>query len=201
MIQSALETFRWLNESRVRFDSDRIILHAPEKTDFFCPHGTESEEGMLPESLLNAPFYYTEVTGDFVMRVKVEHAFTSMYDSASIMVMQDLDVWAKACFELTDFGTHAVVSVVTNSVSDDANGCDIEGNSVWLQVARTGPSFAFHYSLDGIRFFMMRYFTLPAQETLKVGLLPQCPTGSGGDRIYSNFSLEKRTVKNIRAGQ
>ncbi|WP_127507535.1 DUF1349 domain-containing protein [Paenibacillus humicus] len=201
MNPSAFKTFGWLNESSVRFDSDRIILHAPEKTDFFCPHGTESEEGTLPESLLNAPFYYTEAAGDFVMRVKVEHAFTSMYDSASIMVMKDLDVWAKACFELTDFGTHAVVSVVTNSVSDDANGCDIEGNSVWLQVARTGPSFAFHYSLDGIHFFMMRYFTLPVEETVKVGLLPQCPTGSGGDRIYSGFVLEKKTLKNIRSGK
>lgn len=46
------------------------------------------------------------------------------------MVLQDMAHWAKACFELTDFNTQAVVSVVTNGQSDDANGCNIEENSV-----------------------------------------------------------------------
>ena len=47
------------------------------------------------------------------------------------MIMQDMENWAKCCFELTDFGTHAAVSVVTkNGESDDANGCDIEGQNL-----------------------------------------------------------------------
>ena len=79
--------------------------------------------------MCNAPFYYTEITGDFVMRVKVSHDFKDTYDSASIMVMQDMKNWAKACFEMTDFGTHAAVSVIArNGESDDANGCNIDGN-------------------------------------------------------------------------
>ncbi len=44
------------------------------------------------------------------------------------MVLQDMAHWAKACFELTDFNMQAVVSVVTNGQSDDANGCNIEEN-------------------------------------------------------------------------
>ncbi|MFD1174828.1 hypothetical protein ACFQ3W_00700 [Paenibacillus puldeungensis] len=43
-----------------------------------------------------------------------------------------MNVWAKACFELTDFSTHTVVSVVTNHMSNDANGCNIEGKAVWF---------------------------------------------------------------------
>lgn len=35
---------------------------------------------------------------------------------------------AKACFELTDFNIHAVVSAVIKEKSDDANGCNIENN-------------------------------------------------------------------------
>lgn len=193
--------YHWLNESSIRFEGDHIILYAPEQSDFFCNNGSISEEGITPETLMNAPFFYTEVTGDFVMRVKVEHDFKDTYDSASIMVMKDMNVWAKACFELTDFGTHAVVSVVTNHISDDANGSNIEGNSVWLQVARTGQSFAFHYSTDGIHFYMMRFFNLPVEQKVKVGLLPQAPTGDGGERIYSDFVLENKTVKNIRMGK
>jgi hypothetical protein len=192
--------YKWLNEGNITFGEDTIILKAPASSDFFCNNGAIAEEGLTPANLTNAPFFYTEVTGDFVLRVKVAHDFKDTYDSASIMVLKDLTVWAKACFELTDFDTNAVVSVVTNQTSDDANGCNIEGKEVWLQAARSGNSFAFHYSLDGRKFDMMRFFNLPAEETIKVGLLAQAPTGEGGERIYRNYSLEHRTVKNIRAG-
>ena len=125
--------FKWLNESTVKQSGDRIEILAPGKTDFFCGSMDECQEGILPESLCNAPYYYTEVEGDFVLRVKVSHGFQETYDSASVMVMKDLNCWAKCCFELTDFGTHAAVSVVTKGDSDDANGCNLKGNTAWLQ--------------------------------------------------------------------
>ena len=108
-----------------------------------------------------------------MLKVKVSHEFKDTYDSASVMVMKDLTCWAKCCFELTDFGTHAAVSVVTKGDSDDANGCNLEGNTAWLQVCRVGNNFAFHYSVDGVNFYMMRYFHLPAEPAIKVGLLAQ----------------------------
>lgn len=193
--------FQWLNESMVRQVGDRIEILAPAQTDFFCSSIDECQEGILPESLRNAPYYYTEIEGDFVLRVKVSHEFKSTYDSASVMVMKDENCWAKCCFELTDFGTHAAVSVVTKGNSDDANGCNLEGISAWLQVCRVGNNFAFHYSVDGIRYFMMRYFHLPAQPVIKVGLLAQAPTGDGGIRVYEHLTIENKTVKNIREGK
>lgn len=193
--------FKWLNESEIRIEGNRIEITAPAQTDFFCGSINECEEGILPESLCNAPFYYTEVEGDFVLKVKVSHAFKETYDSASVMVMKDLSCWAKCCFELTDFGTHAAVSVVTKGDSDDANGCNLEGDTTWLQVCRAGNNFAFHYSLDGVNFYMMRYFHLPVLPVVKVGLLAQAPTGKGGKRVYEYLSIEQRTVKNIRAGK
>lgn len=193
--------FKWLNRSTITKEGKRIEIFAPKESDFFCNNGAVGDEGITPESLSNAPFYYTEVTGDFIMRVKVSHDFKDMYDSSSIMIMQDITHWAKACFELTDFNTHAVVSVVTKDQSDDANGCNVEGNSVWLQVCRVGQSFTFHYSIDGDNYYMMRFFNLPAEKTLKVGLLAQAPTGSGGIRIYEDLTIEKKKVKNIRMGK
>lgn len=193
--------FKWLNQSTINKSGKGIEIFAPAQSDFFCNNGTIGEEGVTPESLSNAPFYYTEVTGDFVMNVKVSLDFKEIYDSSSIMVMQDMTHWAKACFELTDFNTHAVVSVVTNGQSDDANGCNIEENSVWLQLCRLGQSFAFHYSIDGSNYYMMRFFNLPTEETLKVGLLAQAPTGTGGIRVYEDLTIENRKVKNIRMGK
>ncbi len=200
MGQTDFNAFKWMNESSIAFRNEMLIMHATEKSDFFCNHTPTAEVGITPENLTNAPFFYTEVTGDFVMKVKVSHEFKDTYDSASVMVMKDLQVWAKACFELTDFDTNAVVSVVTNGVSDDANGCNIDAKEVWLQIARLGNSFAFHYSLDGQKFDMMRFFSLPVEETVKVGLLAQAPLGQGGERVYEHFSLELKSVKNIRMG-
>lgn len=63
--------FKWLNESTINEFENRIEIMAPAQTDFFCGSIDECEEGILPESLCNAPYYYTEVEGDFVLRVKV----------------------------------------------------------------------------------------------------------------------------------
>ena len=42
---------------------------------------------------------------------------------------------------------------------------------------------------------------MPVMPVIKVGLLAQAPTGLGGKRVYENLSIERRTVKNIRAGK
>ena len=193
--------FKWLNEGEIVKKDNRIEIKAPAQTDFFCGSIDECEEGILPESLCNAPFYYTEIEGDFILKVKVSHYSKDTYDSASVMVMKDMSCWAKCCFELTDFGTHAAVSVVTKGDSDDANGCNLEGDTAWLQVCRVGNNFAFHYSVDGKNFYMMRYFHLPVDPVVKVGLLAQAPVGNGGIRVYEDLSIQKATVKNIRAGK
>ena len=193
--------FQWMNQSEIRKEGSRIEIMATPQSDFFCNSGCVSEEGITPESLSNAPYYYTEVEGDFVLKVRVSHAFRDIYDSASVMVMVDLKNWAKACFEKTDFGTHAAVSVVTKrGESDDANGCNLEGNTAWLKVCRVQNTFSFHYSMDGEHFAMMRFFSLPADGKVKVVLLAQAPTGNGGVRIYEDLTLENKTVKNIRYG-
>lgn len=193
--------FQWINESKIITEGDRIEIIAPAKTDFFCGGQNECENGFLPETLCNAPYYYTEIEGDFVLKVRVSHDFKYTYDSASVMIMRDLNCWAKCCFELTDFGTHSAVSVVTNGVSDDANGCNIDGNTLWLQVCRVGNNFAFHYSIDGEQFYMMRFFTLPVESVIKVGLVAQSPKGNGGKRVYEKLTIKKETVKNIRNGK
>ena len=183
--------FKWMNESQITKNGDRIELLAPKNSDFICLGNHE---------VMNAPFYYTEIKGNFVIKSKVSLDFKDTYDSATLMIMKDSKIWAKACFELTDFGTHAVVSVVTNGQSDDANGCNIEENSVWLQACRVGELFAFHYSIDGEHFYMMRCFHLPVDETLKVGIVGQAPTGDGGMRIFENLTIEQKTVEKIRKG-
>lgn len=193
-----LQNWKWLNESQIIHECDEVVIYAPAKTDWF--NNPVPENGVLSAPVANAPFFYTEVTGDFVFRAKVRPNFKSVYDACALMVIQDEKLWTKAAFEKSDFGTTAAVCVVTNGVSDDANGCNIAQDEVWLQIVRVGDVFCTHYSLDGERFDMVRLFHLPVEKTVKVGIEAQSPAGDGGLRFYSEISLENRTVRNLRAG-
>ena len=193
-----LKNWKWLNESQIIHEGGEVVIHAPARTDWF--NNPVPVDGVLSAPVANAPFFYTDVTGDFVFRAKVRPNFKTVYDACALMVIQDEKLWTKAAFEKSDFGTTAAVCVVTNGVSDDANGCNIEQDEVWLQIVRVGDVFCTHYSLDGETFHMVRLFHLPVENTVKVGIEAQSPAGEGGLRFYSEISLENRTVKNLRAG-
>jgi len=115
--------------------------------------------------------------------------------------MSDETCWVKFCFEFTDIGTHAVVSVVTNGLSDDANGADIQENSVYMQIAKKGELFALHYSLDGNEYKMVRYLSLPVKESFKVGFVAQSPLGEGGDCLFEDIQLIYELPKDLRGGK
>lgn len=191
--------WKWLNESQIIKEGNEVVIYAPGHTDWF--NNPVPEKGVLSAPVSNAPFFYTDVTGDFVFRAKVRPSFQSVYDACALMVIQDEKLWTKAAFEKSDFGTTAAVCVVTNGISDDANGCNIDEEEVWLQIVRVGDVFCTHYSLDGENFYMVRLFHLPVEKTVKVGIEAQSPAGEGGLRFYSHITLENKTVKNLRAGK
>jgi regulation of enolase protein 1 (concanavalin A-like superfamily) len=193
-----MSNWKWLNESRIIKEGGEVVIHAPGHTDWF--NNPVPQDGVLSAPVANAPFFYTEVTGDFVFRAKVRPNFKTVYDACALMVIQDENMWTKAAFEKSDFGTTAAVCVVTDGVSDDANGCNIDQEEAWLQIVRVGDVFCTHYSLDGEHFYMVRLFRLPVEKTVKVGIEAQSPAGEGGLRFYSDITLENCTVKNLRAG-
>lgn len=193
-----IRNWKWLNESQVMSVNGEIAMLAPARTDWF--NNPVPEGGALSAPVANAPFLYTEVAGDFVFRAKVRPNHRYVYDACALMVIRDETMWAKAAFEKSDFGMKAVVCVVTDRLSDDANGCNIDQDALWLQIVRAGDVFCVHYSLDGERFDMVRLFHLPVGERVKVGLEAQSPAGEGGLRVFSDVTLEQRTVKNLRAG-
>ncbi len=193
-----LKNWKWLNESEVMQVNDEVVILAPPQTDWF--NNPVPENGTISAPVANAPFFYTDVTGDFVFRAKVRPNFESTYDACALMVIQDEKLWTKAAFEKSDFGTTAAVCVVTNELSDDANGCNIDQDEVWLQIARVGDVFITFYSLDGEKFDMVRLFNLPVEKCVKVGIEAQSPAGEGGLRNFSHITLEHRTLTDLRAG-
>lgn len=194
------ENFKWINESSAKYENGTLTLYAPEKTDYF--NSPVKENGFFPQPVFNAPLFYTELTGDFVFRTKVSLEFKNTYDACALLVYENENAWAKLALENSDMPCKkpAVVSVVTNRISDDCNGPVIDGNSVWLQICRVDDCFGFQYSLDGGEFNMVRVFTLPVGQTVKVGFEAQAPMGEGGDRHFTNISITNTRVENVRAG-
>ncbi len=192
--------FKWVNESKAEYKDGVLTVYAPAQTDYF--NSPVKENGAFPEPVANASLYYTELTGDFVFKTKVQLEFKNFYDAAALLVYENENVWAKLALENSDLPCRkpAVVSVVTNRISDDCNGPVMEGNSVWFQVSRVDDCFAFHYSVDGKEYQMVRVFTLPVGKTVKVGFEAQAPMGEGGNRYYSEISIENKRVQNVRAG-
>ena len=188
----------WLNESKAISVNQELAIQAPAHTDWF--RNPIPTDGRLDAPLSNAPVFFREVTGDFVFRARVRPNFKTVYDACALMVIQDDLHWTKLAFEKTDFGTTAAVCVVTDEVSDDANGCDIAQDEIWLQLIRRGDVFAAHYSPDGKDFRMVRVFRLPLAQTVRVGLEAQSPAGDGGIRFFSDITLEKKAVENLRRG-
>ena len=190
---SIFHNFKWDFESEVDIGERSLKIKAHPNSDCFV----DPADG---KKIFNAAFFHMETEKDFTIRAKVSHSFKSEYDACVLMVMSNENCWVKLCFELTDIGTHAVVSVVTNGVSDDANGVDIDGKQVYLQLAKKGHLFALHYSLDGSNYNMVRYFSLPIRETCKVGFVAQSPRGEGGDFLFEDIEINYTTAKDFRKG-
>ncbi len=170
-----------------------IRVAVPPGTDYFRdPAGEKVKD--------NGPYLWRNVTGDFVARAHVRPAFAGMYDAGGILVRQDEEHWAKLCFESTNFGTTAAISVVTRGLSDDANGVDLAVADVWLQVCRAGESFGMQYALDGKSWRKVRRFHLPLPATVRLGLLAQSPRAAGTTVDFLWFSVESRTVADTRTG-
>jgi regulation of enolase protein 1 (concanavalin A-like superfamily) len=142
----------------------------------------------------------TPASGDFVAQAHVRPAFASTWDAGALMARHDDHHYAKLCFESTDLGTTAAVSVVTNGFSDDANGADLSVPSLWLQIFRAGDVFGMHYALDGKSWRMVRLFRLPVPPAIRIGLVAQCPSGPGATIDFLSFSVEPRTIQKLRAG-
>lgn len=174
---------------------DCIEIGVPAKVDFFI-------DMMNPEPRANAPFYYEKIKGDFTARVKVKPGFKDLYDAGGIFIYGGAAKWIKLEFEMTPYGYPSVVMVVTDGVSDDCNGEAMAGREeLWLQVARKGDCWALHFSEDGKKWKLGRYFRLKMKEELRVGIEAQSPIGKGCKVQFTKFALAYSALKDMRKGK
>ena len=67
-------------------------------------------------------------------------------------------------------------------------------------ITRRDAIFAFHYSLDGRRWQLVRYFTLGDAPQLQAGFSAQSPTGAGCKVAFSQIHYAPTAVADLRSG-
>ena len=196
MSKQDLLGFTWMNEpEEFQFSSGSLKIKAAEKTDFF--NNPENNE-----ITANAPFLYKELKIDFVATALVKPNFDDIWNACSIVIHMDVTHWIKLAFENSDATGKSIVTVVTNGISDDANGAVLNNkDSIWLRIIRKGNIYALHWSENGKDFKMARLAAMPAFEKVKVGIETQCPAGEGAEHEILYFSIEQRTITDLRKGQ
>ena len=125
--------WRWLNEpAQWHQTNDGLQVVTDQQTDFWRStwYGFERHSGHL---------YGCEVAGEFTFQVCVEGEFTTLYDQAGLMLLQDDEHWLKAGIEYND-AQPMIGSVLTNPRSDWATGI-FPGWSACLNApSANGPS-------------------------------------------------------------
>ena len=169
-----------------------LTIVAGELTDWFIDPAGTVNKGYAPIALFTPP------DEQFTLRAKVSVDFQSTFDAGVIFVFGTDNTWAKLCFEMSPQGKPMVVSVVTKGLSDDCNSLPIDGTTIYLRVARQGEAFAFHYSLDGRVWNLVRYFSLGTLTSLHMGLSSQAPTGKRCSASFAEVEYRAGALTDIR---
>ena len=117
-----------------------LILRAAAGTDMFVdPAGTDP--GSVPDA---GRFVGLPPAGDFTLAAQVRVEFGSMYDAGVLLLHARERHWAKLCFEYSPQLRPTAVTVVTKGISDDCNSFEVDGDTMWLRITRSGAAWAFH---------------------------------------------------------
>lgn len=190
-------TFSW-EQLPTEWDISRngsLSISTGAETDWFIDPTTSLAKDTAPSALCEPtdPF--------FLLSARVDVAFHSTFDAGALHIRFRSDLGAKLCFEYSPQGQPMVVSVVTRGVSDDCNSVIIAGSAVYLRITRRQHAYAFHYSLNGTYWHLIRHFALEApQGDPRLGFSVQSPTGSSCRAVFSEVRYVPSELHDIRDG-
>lgn len=193
-------TCHWLNEPlRWQLQADHslanwLAITAGPRTDWFVDPAGGAPKSDAPVALFTPP------DEAFMLQAKVSVDFGATFDAGVLLVWASESHWAKLCFEYSPQQQPMIVSVVTRGVSDDCNSQPLERSEVYLRILRQAGTFAFHYSLDGRYWHLVRYFSLGQAPELQVGFSAQSPTGQCCQAIFSEMAYQPGALADLRSG-
>ncbi|WP_328346483.1 DUF1349 domain-containing protein [Micromonospora sp. NBC_00421] len=177
-----------------------VTVAAAPHSDIFLDPG--AGDPLNAESMLNAATLLgLPPDGDFQLSARVTVEFAATYDAGVLLFWVDERHWGKLCFEFSPDGEPMIVSVVARGVADDANAFVVDGRTVWLRVSRIDHAFAYHASLDGTTWRMIRFFAVDGAATAAtIGFEAQSPTGDGCRVVFDDIRFTRDRLADLRDG-
>jgi uncharacterized protein len=170
-----------------------IAFAAGARTDLFAdPAGSEPKT--------DAPVILGRPAGDFQLRARVSAPLAATFDAVGLVVWASSTAWGKLELEYSPQQEAMIVSVVTRGVSDDANAFTVSEPAAWLRVSRSGQTIAFHASVDGLWWSLIRYFTFPGASDASAGFNVQSPTGEGLQGRFDEIEWRAGPLAQLRDG-
>ena len=172
---------------------DRLTIGAGPGTDLFV-NPQRTAEG------LDAPHLLASAQGDFLLSTRVRVGTATRHDAGGLLIWLNDRAWAKLGVELSAQHEPEIVSVVTRGASDRASGFAVPGEHVWLRVARVGAAYAFHASLDGGYWRLIRHFALYAPDSSSYGYFAQSPIGTGCSAVFDDIAFQPGRLADLLDG-
>lgn len=174
---------------------DRLLMQSEAKTDFF----NEPDETV---KYSNAPVLLTKIdnTLAFTFTVKVTPEFDTTYDAGAIYIYSNDNLWHKFAFEMDERKLTRIVTVRTNTTSDDNNHDQIFEKYAFMKISSDTKSVGFYYSTDSITWQLVRVYRNNYPGRIWIGISSQSPIGKGIVATFEDCSLSKEPVKDFRSG-
>jgi hypothetical protein len=173
-----------------------LILTAMGGTDLYVdPAGPDT----VPDA---GRFVGLPPAGDFTLAAQVRVDFGAPFDAGALLLHARERHWAKVELEYSPQRQPTAVTMVTKGASDTGNSFEVDGDTLWLRITRSGAAWAFHASANGSRWRLLRYFALggdPA-ELVRVGFLAQSPAGDGCTASFDHIAFARGAPANLRDG-
>ncbi len=185
----------WENKpEKFSLKADVLTITAGEKTDMFRdPNVTYNTD--------NAPKLLFKPDANFVLSACIGHAFTNKWDGGALVLKCDSLNWIKFCFEKDYTGAKRVVSVVTKNISDDCNSVEIGAKKVYYKIAKADNVITLYYSINGIKWFLIRHLQFDFKTGFDVGFLAQSPTGTKCEVKFSEIKYQAVKIKDPYLGE
>jgi regulation of enolase protein 1 (concanavalin A-like superfamily) len=169
---------------------DQLTIRSGKETDWFV----DPFDGAMHKT---APMLLFVQANDYVFNTKVKVGFNTKWDAGALMVWADEHHWAKLSFELSPAKQPTLVTVVTRGLSDDCNSVSIAGDTVYLQIAKSGPAYVFYFSSDAKTWQVLRVFSLGEGLKPRVGFESQSPAGNGTEVVFSEIHYSPKKIADI----
>ncbi|HYH15321.1 MAG TPA: DUF1349 domain-containing protein [Flavisolibacter sp.] len=186
MVTSAIPLYmQWYNEpTKWQKHNNRITIEVEGGTDYW----RVTHYQFIRDT---GHFFFHEVSGEFIARVKVTALYKDLYDQAGLMIRLDEANWIKTGVEFVN-GIHFLSAVVTRVVSDWSVAqplCSVE--QLYLLLIRKSDFVEIRYSLDNKDFHLLRLAPFPANMNVKVGVMCAAPEGNGFTASFDDFTIER----------